>query len=249
MMSGASPDARSYRTLIRKAQTLIAMPEEGMVEVLRVSREQIESIARDLEIDIEREFEARAVQDHGDADVHEQLAQKEAQLSFLQNITSALIEAKKEDEILQVLCETMFRGLQLGRVIVFEHDRQADQFKGAVGFGLDSQNSVVSLTYSAASGVLQQVRESRQPVAVAAGQVDEKMRLAAVADTANDPLTGGAFAVIPVEVLDDAKYVVFADCPNRSHIVSDEAMRTLTSMAIQASLCIERHLLRGRGIR
>ena len=244
LISGAQPTASGYQTEVKRAKTLLDISEEIMAELLSVCREQVAEIAQDLEIDIAREFEKRAVPEENVADIYQQLGNKEVQLAFLQNATVALMEARSEDEILQILCETVFCGLRMGRVILFEYNSKSGSFAGCVGFGMESQQAIQALSFKAREGLFKCMREEARPVSVVDANRDVYSSL--VTPQQAERLQARAFAAVPVKIFDEVRFVVFADAPNRENPVNDETLRSMVALAGQGALTLERFLLKAK---
>jgi len=204
LMADSPPTTKSYAAIIQQAQTLIGVSRQSMEELVAVCREQIQEIAQDLEIDIEREFERRhASSEAGLDDVYQQLSNKEVQLAFLQNATAALMEAKSVDEILQVMCETVYRGMQMGRVLVFTFDKRGSCFHGKVGFGLKDQDAVRSLSFPIADGLFRNLRDNGNAISVVGDDPEVYDRVISPPEV--EQLDVKAFAAIPIKILDVAQ--------------------------------------------
>lgn len=237
-MSGTQPEDRAFAEIVKRVREVVDITEEQVTRLLVECREQVSEVARDLEIDIQGELEKRSNDDLNA--LNQQLHSKEVQLAFLQNAISALMEANSEDEILQIICEAMFRGLQMGRVVLFAYDPKWDCFSGRVGFGVASQREVHSLNFSAKEGLFRTLREGSRPVAVvdAASEIYGAM----VTDDELARLEAESFAALPLKVLGEIRYVVFADARNRRKAIDDEALHSMMSLVNQGAMSLERHL-------
>jgi len=244
LVRGSAPSSKHYQAVTEQARVLIGITDEDMAELLSACREQVAEIAHDLQIDIDKEFQRGGAPDQDVLDIQQQLSSKEIQLAFLQNVTAVLLEAGSEEEILQVVCETAYRGLQMGRVIVFALQPQEAVYRGLVGFGVESQETVQAMTFSAAAGIFKHLREVGKPLSV----VDDNRQVYGdlVSGKENDRLAAKAYAAVPIRILDEVQYVMFADAPRRDTPIDYESMRSLTSLANQAALSIERCQLRER---
>jgi len=230
--------------IVELSRKMIGISEVDMMELPLVCRKQITEIAHDLEVDIESEFNKKEILEKDVIEIRQQLNSKEIQLAFLQNATEALMEAKSNDEILQVICEAVFRGLQMGRVIIFEYDKKRDSFTGRVGFGLESQHAVRALSFNAANGLFRHLRETGEVTSI----VDENHEVYGTLITPDEMsrLEPQAFAAIPIRILDEVRYVLFIDNHNRKVPISDEAIRSMTSLTNQGALSLERSLYKTR---
>jgi hypothetical protein len=236
--------SEGYDDVVELSRKMIGISEVDMMELPSVCRKQITEIARDLEMDIESEFDKKEILEKDVIEIRQKLSSKEVQLAFLQNATEALMEAKSNDEILQVICEAVFRGLQMGRVIIFEYDKKWDSFTGRVGFGLESQHTVRALSFTAANGLFKHLRETSEVVSI----VDENHEVYSALITPDEMfrLEPQAFAAFPIRILDEVKYVLFIDNHNRKIPINDEAIRSMTSLANQGALSLERNLFKAR---
>ncbi|MEE8577791.1 MAG: HDOD domain-containing protein [candidate division Zixibacteria bacterium] len=244
LVNGCEPSDRSYQGVIDSAIKLLGVSVSDMESLLESCREQMSDVASDLDINIARQFEARSVPEEGIEDLQQRLSNKEVQLAFLQNISTALMEAKTEDEILQVICETVYRGLRMGRVIIFSHHSDGDCFRGAVGFGVESQQSVKTLKFSAKVGLFKNMMETGEVLSVVGPSCEIYGSLLTDGDTAD--LEAEAFVAVPMKVLDKVQFTLFADYQDKARPMDDENLRSLISLTNQASLVLERNHLRKR---
>mgnify|MGYP000967515555 CR=1 FL=1 len=115
----ASTESRAFQDLVRLAADLLAVDREVMTHLPEVCRKEVAEIADDLDIKIDPlrpEVTGPEL-----AEIQQQLTSKETQLSFLQGAAESLFEAGSEEEILLVVCEAIYRGLQMGREIGRAH--------------------------------------------------------------------------------------------------------------------------------
>lgn len=241
VMGGTSPTSEVYAGVIEQAQALIDISEADMIELLLYCRKQVEEIASELKINIDHELEKCAIVGEGSIELHHQLANKEVQLAFLQNSTDSLMEAKSSDETLQVVCEAILRGMQMGRVIVFAYDPKSRTFSGKVGFGLESQQAVQALRFSARKGIFRYLHETGQPISTVSGVGDICM------DTEEAmQLEARSYCAVPITVLDVVEYVLFADAPVRDDPIPDDTFRSIISLTRQSGMVLERMLLKAQ---
>ncbi len=243
VMGGTDPESPAFRATIAQAQALISISKEDMVELLPECREQITEIARDLQIDIDTELQQQSAQtieddDHG---MREKISNQEVQLAFLRNATSALMEAKTADEILQVVCEALFRGLQMGMVVVFEYDSKWDSFAGRVGFGLESQQAVQAINLSAKGGLFEHMRKTGRAVTFYKKSPEFTMT-----KDERDRLRVDCYAAVPIKILDDVQYVVLAAPPREGGAIDDDTLASIMSLTNQAGMVLERNLLKAK---
>ncbi len=243
VMGGTDPESPAYRAVIAQAQALLKISKQDLVDLLTVCREQVSEIAKDLQIDIDDEFEQQAVHatDEDEHGMREQISNQEVQLAFLRNSTRALMEAKAADEILQVVCEALFRGLQMGMVIVFEYDSKWDSFAGKVGFGLESQQAVQALNLSAKSGLFEHLRKTGNAVTFYQTNPEFQMTSDEI-----DRLKVDSFAAVPLRILDDVQFVVLAAPPRDAGAINDDTLASIMSLTNQAAMVLERNLLKAK---
>jgi len=242
VMAGTDPDSPAYMGVKEQCRTLVDIGDESLDNLLIECREQIEEIARDLEINIESKLDdGSAVNQAAMAEIQQQLNNQEVQLAFLRNATTALMEAKAEDEILQVVCEAIFRGLAMERVVVFGYDQKWTSFTGRVGFGYDSQQTVQKMSFSARSGLFKHLREVGNPVSF----VNESREVPVTKDELSR-LQTSVFIAVPIKIIDEVRFVVFADAPSRNEPINDDLMASVMSLTNQAGMVLERNLLRAK---
>ncbi len=244
VMGGVPAVSESTDAVMRLSCDLLGITEEDLEDLPTICRKQINEIAQDLEIDILDEYGRTEALEKDVLEIRQQLSNKEVQLAFLQNATDALVEAKSEEETLQVVCEAIFRGLQMGRAVLFEHDAQWDSFCGKVGFGMGSQQEVQALKFSAKTGLFGHIRESGNYVSAVGG--NRELYGSLIGPEEGNQLSLSSFAAIPIKVLDEVKYVVITDAHDRQTPISDEAVRSMMSLANQAAMSLERTLLRAQ---
>ena len=239
VMGETSPVSEDYTAIIEQAQKLIDISEEDMIELLIECRQQINEIAADLEIDIERELARLELPDMVDDEMRRQLNEKEMHISFLQNSTDALMEAKTNDEILGIVCEAIFRGMQMGRVILFEYNSKWESFTGKVGFGVESQEEVQKLSFSIKKGLFKNLRKNGKAVLVDSEESRDYKYL--ITEDEAERLKPKAFAVVPIIIIDEVNYAIFVDAPKNDHPIENEAFRSMISLTKQATLTLERN--------
>lgn len=243
VMAGTNPESPAFCTIIAQAQALIDVSKDDLVALLPDCREQITEIAKDLRIDIGTELQQQTAQateedDHG---MRERISNQEVQLAFLRNSTSALMEAKTADEILQVVCEALFRGLQMGMVVVFEYDSKWDSFAGRVGFGLESQQAVQALNLSAKGGLFEHMRKTGRAVTFYKKSPEFTMT-----KDERERLKVDCYAAVPIKILDDVQYVVLAAPPREGSAIDDDTLASIMSLTNQAGMVLERNLLKAK---
>ncbi|MEE9554977.1 MAG: HDOD domain-containing protein [candidate division Zixibacteria bacterium] len=240
LMSETSQDSSTYATLIKQTQKIIKVSKFDMMDLLSVCRDQMVEIAEDLEVDIESMFDSSKLAEDDTDKMQQEIKSRDMRLSFLYNATDALLEAKSSDEILQVFCEAVYRGLLMGRVILFAFDPKKKSFTGKVGFGLESQQEVQALCFSAQNGLFKEMREQGKAVSVG----DENRELLESFENSNDGerLKPLAFVAIPIRILGDVRYVLFVDAPSKAIPVEKEAIRSMVSLASQCAITLERNL-------
>jgi len=242
VMGKTSPLSDEYSELINQACSLIGISEENMVELLIECRRQVDDIAKEMEIDIELELAKLDIPEFEESDIRKQLNYKEMQLSFMQNATDALMEAKSNDEVLQIICEAIFRGLQMGRVLLLEYDAKWESFTGQIGFGVESQEFVHALGFSVKNGIFRHLYNNGKALLID-GKNSKDYEYLVTEDEAQR-LELQAFAIIPIKILDKPKYAIFIDAPNRETPIDIEAFRSMISLSNQATLTLERNLFK-----
>jgi hypothetical protein len=207
-----------------------------------ICRRQINEIAQDFEIDINEKFSKKDLVEKDVIEIRQQLSRKDVQLAYLQNATEALIEAKSNEEILQIICEAVYRGLQMGRVILFEYNSRWDSFVGKVGFGLGLQKEIQALNFSIKTGLFKYIKEKGDFISI----VGDNLEIYGSLVTADEVkrLDLQAFAAIPIKILNEVQYVIITDSHDKNTPIDDETLRSIISLANQAAMSLERNLLR-----
>ncbi|MBU0984502.1 MAG: HDOD domain-containing protein [candidate division Zixibacteria bacterium] len=247
VMAESTQDSSAFSLVAREVQELVGVGPDDLAALLQICRKQVAEIASDLEIDIAKEQEKRGLVDGSMNDIRQQLSNKEVQLAFLQNASAALLETQAGNEILQVVCEAVFRGLQMGRVAVFAYQEKWDTFSGTVGFGFDTQQEVQALTLSARKGLFKHLRTTKRPVSVVGD--DSEIQGLDLDPEELQTLSARAFVAVPIAVRGDVSHVILADRPDREHPVDDDSLRSIMALANQAAICLERNLLQEQLVR
>ncbi len=240
LMNETSQNSSTYASIIKRTQKIINVSKFDMMDLLSVCRDQMVEIAEDLEVDIESQFESSKLSEDDTDKMQYEINVRDMQLSFLHNATDALMEAKSSDEILQVLCEAIFRGLQMGRVILFVFDPKWDSFTGKVGFGLESQQEVQALCFSAKTGLFKEMRE--QGKAVSVGDENREHYESLITSDEGERLKPLAFITVPIKIMSEVRYVLFVDGPNKAVPIEDKALRSIVSLSHQCAITLERNL-------
>lgn len=242
LMSDTQTGSRGYVAVTEEACDLLAVSPKVAQDMLSECRSQVSEIARELEIDIDRDFGRKIAEDTEVDTIQRQMARKDVQLAFLQNVTGALKAAETPDQVLQIICETIYRGMQMGRVAIFAYDRSGESVTGSVGFGFESQQAVQALKFSGTDGFLAKMRMDGKPVSVVGESHDQYGALKTVDES--DRLGADTFVAVPMKIAEVVSYVVFADLPNRDNPISDDHMRSIQALADQGVLSLERNLFK-----
>jgi HD-like signal output (HDOD) protein len=238
VMSEDDPEETEFAVIVNEAYQLANVGKDDLAQLLIQCRQQVTEIAHDLEINIEGQIEKRQPAEADINLMHQQLNNKEVQLAFLQNATSALRQAKSEDEILQVVCEAVFRGMQMGRVLLFERGSDAPSFVGRIGFGVPTQEEVRALRFDSESSLFRHLGETGQPLSVMG---NNREAYGSVLDNNFvEKLQLESFAAIPLVVLDYLEFVILADPTDRGEPIDDELFRSMVSLANQGAMSLER---------
>ncbi len=236
-----SCETPTYVDIIQQAEHLLGINEDAMLQLPAVCRQEISEIAGELEIDIDTEFDRQAEAGNELAAIQQKLTIKEVQLAYLQSASAALLTAKKDEDILSIMCEAIFHAMQMGRVILFEYCRSDNSFSGRMGFGVGNQRDIHALSFRADQGIFGHIYKNGKPVSI----VDCESPVYRDLVTKNElsELESVAIALLPIMILGDVTYILYADHPNKSDPIDDEQMRSMTSLVNQGSLTLERNLL------
>ncbi len=240
LLTSKPAGTRPYKDICNQAQALIGIGGEAMRNLPAACREQISEIARDLNVVIDDDFECAPDGGEDVTDIQRHETQRELQLACLQNASAALAMADNEDTILSVMCETAFLGLQLGRVILLEYNSATNSFDGRLAFGLQSSEAVLDLAFPAGDdGLLRHLLDTGKPFQAVSR--DANLYGPLVNSPELDQLEADAFAVVPVGVAGQVRFVAFLDMPDRQTPINDQTMDSVVSLASQASMVLERN--------
>jgi HD-like signal output (HDOD) protein len=241
LLTGRETKSEVYQEICGQAKTLIGIDVRPMEALPDICRQQISEIARDLDISIDNDFEGPADGAESDTDVpSDDKTEKELQLACLQNASVALAAAEEEDTILSVMCETAFRGLKLGRVILLEHNSKKNTFDGRLAFGLQSSEAVSDLSFPLKKGgLLHSLFLKGKPFSAVSR--DPKLYGPLVKSPELDQLQATAFAIVPIAIAGVVKFVAFTDLPERSQPVTDETIGSIISLANQTAMVLDRN--------
>ncbi|MCP4581275.1 MAG: HDOD domain-containing protein [candidate division Zixibacteria bacterium] len=242
IINDTAPDSPEYLKAIDKTQTLVDVSNESMIDLLLTCRTHVTEIAEDLKVSIKEEVDKVKQHKSDSLAIRQELDSKEIQLAFLQNTTSALMEAQTNDETLQIICEALFQGLQMGRVILFEYQVSRQTFNGKVGFGFDSQDIVQGMSFSIKDGMFEHILKTGSAISV----VGEDFKMYGFKHTQDeiDLLAPRAFAIIPIKIINEVKYVLFIDAPDNEKPIDDNIFRSVVALTNQGAMTIERNLFR-----
>ena len=110
-----------------------------------------------------------------------------------------------------------------------------------MGFGIKSQDEAKVLDFPANQGLFKNLREDGAPLSIIGNNREIYGKL--VTENEINKLGAESFSMIPVRVLDRVEFVVFADASDRSVPFTDEAIASMTSLANQGAMALERQAL------
>ena len=273
---GLDSDSPEFKQAAESASTLLDVPSDELRRILLATPEMVVEIADDLGVEIERcvgdddddldellhateneendplvgelelesSFAKKKLTDIHVSEITRKLNQKDTQLSFLQNASTALAEAHNDDEVLQIMCEAIYSGLRMGRVILFEFDLPEVRFLGKVGFGVESQEQVKNYVFTATEGMFFHIRDTGSPIH--AESLEQRLYGSVATRQAYKAMGIVAFALVPIKILNDVRYAIFAEAPNRAEPLDDDVVKSISALTAQASLTLERNLYKSK---
>lgn len=229
--------SRAFQEALEQAHHLTGIPVERMSDLGEVCRQQVAEIAKDLDISISWSTSAPIENLDANLDVQGVLSRKELQLSALENLPGALLEASDDDEILSVLCETIFMAIQLSPVVALQLSPDSRMLFGRVGFGLDPAKDIRKISYQVGRNVFGLLLQEGRTVTVDRhGQGPANLHNLGQPD----PLNLDNFVAQPIKVQKQVRYVILAGTTEPEKPIAVESVRCVASLVNQASLALER---------
>ena len=117
---------------------------------------------------------------------------------------------------------------------------------GKVGFGIESQDDVKSLSFSSLRGLFKDLRNNKSPVSVVGDDVEIQGKLLTPEEI--ETLQISSFAALPLTIIDEVKYVVLVDRHDRKEAITDKTLRSIESLVNQGAMTLERNFYRSSSV-
>ncbi|HEY1089983.1 MAG TPA: GAF domain-containing protein, partial [Burkholderiaceae bacterium] len=159
----------------------------------------------------------------------------------IQDVTNAMVESFKLNEVLRMILETMYRALNFRRVVFCLRDAKSETLVGRLGLGENVENEAKLI---------------RVPLKLAPGQLPDLFSAVClkgvdtlIADTGAQKiaerlpswqaqLNAGSFLILPMQMKGAPFAMIYADKPRAGSIDLDEKelamLRTLRNQAVMA---------------
>jgi HD-like signal output (HDOD) protein len=255
--SEIDPSSSTYK----EAETLAGIPAKAIDAIAANAWSSILDISSELGICIENAVAADTIGDSPENGVvhpfgpspaeitvemqqmSEQLSSRERQLSVLREASECIRQAGSVGEILQIVLESIFRGLEMGRAILFEIDKDSSVARGMLGFGVQSQDQVrhMQIKMKNSAGFIRSVVANGNSVNVldATSKIYESDRDPAELEVINS----SAFALLPIQVNSEIGMVILLSSPDSDTPVDDGKLESAQTILSQAEIAIEKAML------
>ncbi len=240
-------DETRQRAYVKAGLDLVGITEEVLLKILEAAPELIRNIANELEISLKApattkmEVERDLVRKEA-AETIQKLQERNRELAIIQEAGEALRCADSEDEIVQTTLEEVIRGVGIGRVLLLKIDGEAKSAQGALGFGVNSQQSVYDIALPLGDNVVGRTVADRAVQNIV--DADSEIYQEVVGAEERAVIGCCAFATLPVVVGENVEFVMIVNNPDPTEPVDDERLRTIASLINQAAMAIERIRLR-----
>ncbi|MCC6962229.1 MAG: HDOD domain-containing protein [candidate division Zixibacteria bacterium] len=240
-------DETRQRAYVKAGLDLVGITEEVLVKILEAAPELIRNIANELEISLKApattkmEVERDLVRKEA-AETIQKLQERNRELAIIQEAGEALRCADSEDEIVQTTLEEVIRGVGIGRVLLLKIDAEAKSAQGALGFGVNSQQSVYDIALPLGDNVVGRTVADRAVQNIV--DADSEIYQEVIGAEERAVIGCCAFATLPVVVGENVEFVMIVNNPDPTEPVDDERLRTIASLINQAAMAIERIRLR-----
>jgi HD-like signal output (HDOD) protein len=255
--------------LFREASELLELKPESVRQTAVSAWDMIIDISVDLGIQLEQRLDSvdqpsatrKPVETGGDSaqlatqvppptelrlemqQMSERLSTKEREISILCEASESIRGAGSVAEVLQTVLETIFRGLDIGRAVLFEILPDQSTAEGRVGFGVKSQDQVRQMVVhlKESVGAIRCALSSRS----ACNVLDATSRsYASVIDPDELTVLGAkAFAILPLSVDGKAEMVILVNNRNPEDPIDDSQLKSVQALIAQAETVIEKQRL------
>lgn len=230
------------------AGDLAGISEQQLEKIIDHAPELIREIARELDIALKTPNgkaqpspQATAMQQEA-FEMAQKLNERNRELAIMQEAGEAIRAAQSEEEIFQTTLEEIFRGMGIGRAILFRVDHDARLVRGILGFGVNSQQAVYDMTFTLADGIFGATVNDRQVHNIIDVEADIYKDILQSEERIGMGVR--SFATMPLEIADKVEMVLALNNPDPEQPVDDDRLRAIVSLIAQASMAIERMRLK-----
>ncbi len=242
----AHTQSEALHLLDLKPENIDALVEDGRALIVEIASELNMQISEGAQ---ENPLESVAA-------LNSKLALRELQLSIIQGATESLIKAESDKDVLAIVIDGAFRGLELGAMVFFEKNETDEDYSGLIGYGrmnperdklvIPHDQKTVALFEKLNTGKI--YKGKSLPAMVDGVPIGADV----AADENLDPEAtlfiqqNNRFVAIPLYVEGELKYIAIATPHSGYDHVDEQKIRTLSSLCSQASLSLESLSLRRR---
>ncbi len=237
-----------------EALSLLDLKPENIDALVEDGRALIVEIASELNMQISEGAQENPLESV--AALNSKLALRELQLSIIQGATEALMKANSDEDVLGIVVDGAFRGLELGAMVFFEKSESNGEFTGMLGYGRinPARSQLVIPQNQSNADLFDKLNAGNiyQGKSLPATIDGVQSNAALTADENFDPEAtlyiqqNNKFVAIPLHVEGELKYIAIATPHTGYDHVDEQKVRTLSSLCSQASLSLVSLSLRRR---
>lgn len=258
--------------LLKEADILLNLSEEKLSRIADRAWQQISDVAVDLGIRLERkcdtgvmasdeiedalrliESETKPEQNDGATpdekvikelqEVAEQLSRRERELSVMQEASEGIRVAASTDEALQTVLESIYRGMDLGRVVLLDISADVAEARGRLGFGVESQGQVQDMLIELheTKGVIANARRNRRVYNILDAASNAFSNVIDPAEV--QKIGANAFAVLPLEIDGTINMVILLNNKDPNTPIDDDSLKSAQALIAQAEMAVEKQIL------
>ncbi|KAA3657878.1 MAG: HDOD domain-containing protein [Calditrichaeota bacterium] len=171
-------------------------------------------------------------------EMNHELNERVRELSTLNDFSSALLEVENQDQIQNLLLESIYRGIAFNRVLLFSPDKKGD-LVAVAGFGAEVNKLIGTAKLDKKKGgvIVQSFTEKKATnVLNAASHLFADM----VSQQELNILRCASFACVPLAANDRSLGIIVVDNHISSDPVQDQRLSTVVTFCNQASLVLKR---------
>lgn len=161
----------------------------------------------------------------------------------IQDVTNTLVEDFKLNDILQMVLETMHRGMQFNHTLIFVRDPKSDQMVARFGFGRDVDSVLRKFHFPLAytPDVFHLALDKGADIVIE--DVTAENIRSKIPKWYRDTVTSQSFLLLPVKIKDKAIGLFYADMEKANAMaVSQKELSLLRTLRNQAVLAIKQQM-------